>query len=94
MCRPSRPCRYVKGFVPASPLKATGRGFLWQGEALLDPDTRTASVVLEEYTAAKGDLWSSKDMLQLIQRKTLQQRPERSASGSVAARSLPAGVLR
>lgn len=47
-----------------------------QGEALLDPVTRTAGIVLEEYVASKGDVWSSKDMLQIIQRKLVQPRDE------------------
>lgn len=47
-----------------------------QGEPLLDPVTRTASVVMEKYVASKGDVWSSKEMLQIIQRKSGQLREE------------------
>ena len=51
-----------------------------QGESLLDPITGTADRVLEEYVASKGDVWSSKDMLQIIQRKSVQPREEASPS--------------
>jgi hypothetical protein len=41
-----------------------------QGEPFLDPQTGTARAVAAEYAAARGDTWSSKDMLQLIRRKS------------------------
>lgn len=55
-----------------------------QGELLLNPATRTADVVFEEYAAAKGEFWASKDMLQVIQRKAAQPRDD-VAPGSCAA---------
>ena len=48
---------------------------LLQGEPFLDPQTSTARSVAAEYAAARGDTWSSKDMLQLIRRKS--QVPQR-----------------
>lgn len=41
-----------------------------QGEPLLDPRDGTARVLAAEFAAARGDTWSSKDMLQLIRRKS------------------------
>ena len=43
---------------------------LLQGQPFLDPQTGTAHAVAAEYAAARGDTWSSKDMLQLIRRKS------------------------
>ncbi len=48
-----------------------------QGEPLLNPATRKAEAVLAEFRASKADVWSSKDVLQIIRRK--------SASGAAAA---------
>jgi len=45
-------------------------GVMLQGELLLDPRDGSARVVAEEFAAARGDTWSSKDMLQLIRRKS------------------------
>jgi hypothetical protein len=41
-----------------------------QGEPLLNPATRKAETVLAEFRASKADVWSSKDVLQIIRRKT------------------------
>lgn len=37
---------------------------------MLDADSGMARVVGEEFAAARGDTWSSKDMLELIRRKS------------------------
>ena len=52
-----------------------------QGEPLLNPATRKAEAVLAEFRASKADVWSSKDVLQIIRRKT--------ASGAAALSSAP-----
>ena len=41
-----------------------------QGEPLLNPATRKAETVLAEFRASRADVWSSKDVLQIIRRKT------------------------
>lgn len=41
-----------------------------QGEPFFDPRVGTARIVAAEFAAVRGDTWSSKDMLQLIRRKS------------------------
>ncbi len=54
-----------------------------QGEPLLNPATQKAETVLAEFRASKADVWSSKDVLQIIRRKTA------PAAGIAAVSSAP-----
>ena len=61
-----------------------------QGEPLLNPATRKAEAVLAEFRASKADVWSSKDVLQIIRRKTA---PGAAAAALSSAPSIHADAV-